>query len=342
MLQSVEVGTLITALGCGIGRDEFDPDKLRYHYIVIMTDADVDGSHIRTLLLTFFYRQMPELIRRGHIYIAQPPLYKVKKGKQERYVKDDAELNAYLLQLALENAQLAVNEGAPGITDTAMEALAHEYMRVTLVFNRLERKLSRDILEAMINFAPLKHEQLSDQKAVHAYGEKLQEVLNESGGQARQFEMETIEQGGLYGVQLNVRIHGNSHQYLLEPSFFKAPDYSAIANLAEKLDGLIDEGATISRGERTEPVESFKDVMDWLIAESKRGLNIQRYKGLGEMNPEQLWETTMDPEARRMLQVNIEDAMVADEVFDTLMGDQVEPRREFIEHNALEVANLDV
>ena len=342
MLQSAEVGTLITALGCGIGRDEFDPDKLRYHYIVIMTDADVDGSHIRTLLLTFFYRQMPELIRRGHIYIAQPPLYKVKKGKQERYVKDDAELNAYLLQLALENAQLAVNEGAPGITDTAMEALAHEYMRVTLVFDRMERKLSRDILEAMINFAPLKEAQLTDQNAVKAYGEKLKNILNDTGSQARQYEMTTMELDGLHGVQLNVRIHGNDHQYLLEPSFFKAPDYTAIASLAEKLDGMIGEGATVSRGERTEPVESFKEVMDWLIAESKRGLNIQRYKGLGEMNPEQLWETTMDPEARRMLQVSIEDAMVADEVFDTLMGDQVEPRRDFIERNALEVANLDV
>ncbi len=342
MLQSVEVGTLITALGCGIGRDEFDPDKLRYHYIVIMTDADVDGSHIRTLLLTFFYRQMPELIRRGHIYIAQPPLYKVKKGKQERYVKDDAELNAYLLQLALENAHLAVNEGAPNITDTAMEALAHEYMRVTLVFNRMERKLSRDILEAMINFKPLNVEQLSDKSAVTAYGEKLQGILNSGGSHARKYELETLEEEGLYGIKLNVRIHGNDHHYLLEPSFFKAPDYAAIASMAEKLDGMIGEGATIARGERSQPVESFKEVMDWLISESKRGLNIQRYKGLGEMNPEQLWETTMDPEARRMLQVSIEDAMVADEVFDTLMGDQVEPRRDFIERNALEVANLDV
>ena len=342
MLQSAEVGTLITALGCGIGRDEFDPEKLRYHYIVIMTDADVDGSHIRTLLLTFFYRQMPELIQRGHIYIAQPPLYKVKKGKQERYVKDDAELNAHLLQLALENAKLAVNEGAPGITDTALEALANEYMRVTLVIDRMERKLSRDILEAMINFGPLKETQLSDQNVVQSYGEKLQGILNSSSSQARQYEMKTIEQDGLFGVQLNVRIHGNDHQYLLEPSFFKAPDYIAIASLAEKLDGMIGEGASVTRGERTESVESFKEVMDWLIAESKRGLIIQRYKGLGEMNPEQLWETTMDPEARRMLQVSIEDAMVADEVFDTLMGDQVEPRRDFIERNALEVANLDV
>ncbi len=342
MLQSAEVGTLITALGCGIGRDEFDADKLRYHYIVIMTDADVDGSHIRTLLLTFFYRQMPELIRRGHIYIAQPPLYKVKKGKQERYVKDDAELNAYLLQLALENAKLAVNEGAPSISDSALEALAHEYMRITLLFNRMERKLNRDIVETMINFAPLKIDQLGDQSAVHTYGKKLQSILNESGSQARKYELETPEDEGLFGVQLNVRVHGNDRKYVLEPSFFKAPDYASIASLAEKLDGMIGEGATVSRGERTQSVETFKEVMDWLIEESKRGLNIQRYKGLGEMNPEQLWETTMDPEARRMLQVSIDDAMIADEVFDTLMGDQVEPRRDFIERNALEVANLDV
>ncbi len=342
MLQSAEVGTLITALGCGIGRDEFDADKLRYHYIVIMTDADVDGSHIRTLLLTFFYRQMPELIRRGHVYIAQPPLYKVKKGKQERYVKDDAELNAYLLQLALENAHLAVNEGAPSISDTAMESLAHEYMRVSLLIDRMERKYSRDILEAMINFAPLKTESLRNQEVVQAYGEALKTRLNTNSSQARQYRVTTIEQDGQFGVQLNVRIHGNDHHYDLSPSFFESSDYATLASMAEKLDGMIGEGASISRGERTQPVETFKDVMDWLIAESKRGLNIQRYKGLGEMNPEQLWETTMDPEARRMLQVSIEDAMVADEVFDTLMGDQVEPRRDFIERNALEVANLDV
>lgn len=342
MLQSVEVGTLITALGCGIGRDEFDPDKLRYHYIVIMTDADVDGSHIRTLLLTFFYRQMPELIRRGHIYIAQPPLYKVKKGKQERYVKDDAELNAYLLQLALENAHLAVNEGAPSISDTAMESLAHEYMRVKLLFDRMERKYSRDILEAMINFAPLKTDSLRDRDAVQAYGEALKTRLNTAGYQARGYAVQIIELDGQFGIQLNVRIHGNDHHYDLTHAFFESADYTTLASMAEKLDGLIGEGASISRGERTQSVETFKDVMDWLIAESKRGLSIQRYKGLGEMNPEQLWETTMNPEVRRMLQVSIDDAMVADEVFDTLMGDQVEPRREFIERNALEVANLDI
>ncbi len=342
MLQSAEVGTLITALGCGIGRDEFDPDKLRYHYIVIMTDADVDGSHIRTLLLTFFYRQMPELIRRGHIYIAQPPLYKVKKGKQERYVKDDVELNAYLLQLAMENAKLHVNEGAPALSDTGLEALAQEYMRVNLQFNRMERRFNRDILESLTNLAPLTVDKLTDEKSVQAFGEALISELNKSLSETSQYSVEVVPEESLFGLKLLRRIHGNDYEVDLQASFFKSPDYKTIASLAEKLDGMLGQGALIKRGERERPVAYFKEVMDWLLAESKRGLSIQRYKGLGEMNPEQLWETTMDPEARRMLQVSIEDAIAADEVFDTLMGDQVEPRRDFIERNALSVSNLDV
>lgn len=342
MLQSAEVGTLITALGCGIGRDEFDPDKLRYHYIVIMTDADVDGSHIRTLLLTFFYRQMPELIRRGHVYIAQPPLYKVKKGKQERYVKDDAELNAYLLQLALEGARLHVNADAPTISETGFESLAHEYMRVGLLMNRMERRFNRDVLEAMINQQPMREEQLSDAKAVEDYGKELTDTLNESLSSTSQYIASATETNGSYGVRLVRRVHGNDKEIMLDPGFFKSPDYRQLAKLAEKLVDMLGEGAFVARGERELAVSTFKQAMDWLIGESKRGLTIQRYKGLGEMNPEQLWETTMDPEARRMLQVSIEDAIAADEVFDTLMGDQVEPRREFIERNALSVANLDV
>jgi len=342
MLQSAEVGTLITALGCGIGRDEFDPDKLRYHYIVIMTDADVDGSHIRTLLLTFFYRQMPELIRRGHIYIAQPPLYKVKKGKQERYVKDDAELNAYLLQLALENAQLHVSSDAPAISDTAFEALAVEYMRVVLQFDRMERKVSREILESLINIEPLKSDQLGNRDAVDRFAQSLLAQLNDKLASTSLYRSELTEHDNKFDVKLLRRIHGNDHEVLLDAGFFQSPDYSTLAGLAEKLDGMLGEGARVVRGEREQSIVTFKDAMDWLLAESKRGLGIQRYKGLGEMNPEQLWETTMDPESRRMLQVSIEDAIAADEVFDTLMGDQVEPRRDFIERNALSVANLDV
>ncbi|MFK8081318.1 MAG: DNA topoisomerase (ATP-hydrolyzing) subunit B [Granulosicoccus sp.] len=342
MLQSAEVGTLITALGCGIGRDEFDPDKLRYHYIVIMTDADVDGSHIRTLLLTFFYRQMPELIRRGHIYIAQPPLYKVTKGKQERYVKDDAELNAYLLQLALDGARLHVTTDAPTISPTGFESLAQEYMRAGLLMSRMERRFNRDVLEAMINQEPLKEEQLADATVVENYGTRLTQTLNKALSSTSQYSASAIEVDELHGVRLLRRVHGNDREILLDPGFFKSPDYRQLAKLAEKLVDMLGEGAYVARGEREQPVETFKEAMDWLISESKRRLSIQRYKGLGEMNPEQLWETTMDPEARRMLQVSIEDAIAADEVFDTLMGDQVEPRREFIERNALSVANLDV
>ena len=342
MLQSVEVGTLITALGCGIGRDEFDVDKLRYHYIVIMTDADVDGSHIRTLLLTFFYRQMPELIRRGHIYIAQPPLYKVKKGKQERYVKDEAELNAYLLQLALDGARLHVNADAPTISDTGFESLAQEFMRVGLLMNRMERRFNRDILEAMINQTPLSESDLNDADKVASYGKELVDTLNSQMSVTSQYTSFPIEKDGEHGLQLIRRVHGNDKEVHLDPGFFKSPDYRTLAKLAEKLVDMLGEGAYVARGDREMPVSTFKDAMEWLIAESKRGLTIQRYKGLGEMNPEQLWETTMDPSARRMLQVNIEDAIAADEVFDTLMGDQVEPRREFIERNALSVSNLDV
>ena len=342
MLQSAEVGTLITALGCGIGRDEFDVDKLRYHYIVIMTDADVDGSHIRTLLLTFFYRQMPELIRRGHIYIAQPPLYKVKKGKQERYVKDDAELNAYLLQLALDGARLHVNQDAPTISETGFESLAQEYMRIGLLMNRMERRFNRDVLEAMINQAPMTEEALSDSGKVADYGDQLVATLNETLPVTSRYVASATKLDELHGIKLVRRVHGNDKQILLDPGFFKSPDYRSLAKLAEKLVDMLGEGAYVARGERDLQVSTFKEAMDWLIAESKRGLTIQRYKGLGEMNPDQLWETTMDPEARRMLQVSIEDAIAADEVFDTLMGDQVEPRREFIERNALSVANLDV
>ena len=342
MLQSAEVGTLITALGCGIGRDEFDIDKLRYHYIVIMTDADVDGSHIRTLLLTFFYRQMPELIRRGHIYIAQPPLYKVRRGKQERYVKDDTELNGYLLQLALDGARLHVGEGTPPISDSALEALAREFMRVSLQFERMERQTSRDVLEALLNVAPPGDEQLGEEATLRRFGERLLEQLNAGLVEANRYRLDIAAGESEHTLKLVRRVHGNEREVVLDPPFLRSPDYRALSALAEKLDGMLGEGAYVARGDSVEPVSTFKQAMDWLIAESKRGLAIQRYKGLGEMNPGQLWETTMDPEARRMLQVSIEDAIAADEVFDMLMGEQVEPRREFIEKNALSVANLDV
>ena len=342
MLQSAEVGTLITALGCGIGRDEFDPDKLRYHYIVIMTDADVDGSHIRTLLLTFFYRQMRELITRGHIYIAQPPLFKVKKGKQERYVKDQPELNSYLLELALNDAKLSLSESAPPVSGPALDSLASRYMAVTEQFDRMERYAGRQVLESLLNLAPLETGQILDEAKVREFGEQLTVLLNQGQLDSEQYTLELRRQESGYAILLERWIHGNPQRESIDPSFFESPDYQSIAELASELNGMLEDGAYVQRGEKRHNVTNIKEVMDWLLNESKRGLTIQRYKGLGEMNPEQLWETTMDPESRRMLQVTIEDAMVADEVFNTLMGDQVEPRRDFIERNALSVANLDV
>lgn len=342
MLQSAEVGTLITALGCGIGRDEFDPDKLRYHYIVIMTDADVDGSHIRTLLLTFFYRQMPELIERGHIYIAQPPLYKVKRGKQERYVKDDNELNAYLMEMALKDANLSLVEGAAPISEDALETLAGDYFRVTSRFDRMERYASRQALEALINFEPINPEDIRDERKMRELGELLADSLNMDLDSTERYELSMREREEGHSLVLTRWLHGNEQVETIDPLFFTTSDYQHISELSQKLHGLFKPGATISRGQKSSPVSTFKEAIDWLILESKRGLTIQRYKGLGEMNAEQLWETTMDPAVRRMLQVTIEDAMAADEMFNTLMGDQVEPRREFIEQNALSVANLDI
>lgn len=344
MLQSAEVGTLITALGCGIGREEFDIEKLRYHHIIIMTDADVDGSHIRTLLLTFFYRQMRELVERGHVYIAQPPLYKVKKGKQERYVKDDKELNAYLLQLAIEGAQLTLTLDAPAISDLALENLARQYITIRAIFERLSRSIPIEILEELVDLPPLGEAKLLDEKAMAEWGELLVERLNEKSGASVSYKasVKGDEDSNQYGLVVVKRLHGISSQNKLSSDFFNSADYHPIAQFVEQVGDLFTVESQISRGERSQAVGKFSEVYDWLMREARKGLNIQRYKGLGEMNPDQLWETTMDPENRRLLKVRIEDAFAADEVFTTLMGDQVEPRRDFIESNALNVSNLDV
>ena len=344
MIQSAEVGTLITALGCGIGRDEFNIDKLRYHHIIIMTDADVDGSHIRTLLLTFFYRQMRELVDRGHIYIAQPPLYKVKKGKQERYVKDDKELNAYLLQLAIEGAHLHLSDDLPALADTALENLSRQYIVVKAIFERLCKTLPLEILQELIDLPKITDEMLSDSDALNQWGELLTSRLNEKSGASLSFEskVSSDENSNLLGLVITKKMHGIFSEYKLSPEFFNGVDYSVIGQLIEQTLDLMSEGSFVSRGERKQEVTKFSEVYDWLMREARKGLNIQRYKGLGEMNPDQLWETTMDPENRRLLKVRIEDAVAADEVFTTLMGDHVEPRREFIERNALNVSNLDV
>jgi len=344
MLSSVEVGTLITAMGCGIGREEFDPDKLRYHRIIIMTDADVDGAHIRTLLLTFFYRQMPELIERGHIYIAQPPLYKVKKGKQENYLKDDTELNAYLLRTALDGASLMVNAEAPPLSGPALEDLANKMVVVTAIQQRLSKRYDAGLLLNMLYMPRVTDELLADANALHEWIAEMQSRLNLDTGVSDHYELRVVEgdETQTAGITIEHWTHGIATQKHLPNDFFHSSDYTKIAELGEHLDGLLAKDAEVRRGDKSRPVESFEQALFWLMEEAKRGQHIQRYKGLGEMNPEQLWDTTMDPSSRRLLKVNIEDVVGSDQIFTTLMGDQVEPRREFIERNALTVENLDV
>ena len=344
MLQSAEVGTLITALGCGIGREEFDIDKLRYHHIIIMTDADVDGSHIRTLLLTFFYRQMRELVDRGHVYIAQPPLYKVKKGKQERYVKDDKELNGYLLQLAIEGAHLHLSDDAPPISDLALETLARQYITILAIFDRLSQHIPAEVLQELVNMPVVDEEMLLSEAALGEWGKILAIGLNQKSEASVSYavSVKSDEDSNQFGLMLDKRLHGLTTSRLLSSEFFNGGDYLQIGQYVKQVGDLFNDDSHVSRGERTQAVTKFSDAYHWLMREARKGLNIQRYKGLGEMNPEQLWETTMDPENRRLLNVRIEDAIAADEVFTTLMGDQVEPRRDFIEANALNVNNLDV
>ena len=342
MLSSVEVGTLITALGCGIGREEFKLEKLRYHRIIIMTDADVDGSHIRTLLLTFFYRQMPELIENGYIYIAQPPLYKVKKGKQERYVKDDGELNDYLLQIALDNTELFVDASAPAMSGVALETIAKQHVMVIQSINRLSRRYSSKVLRLILELPILSLEDLNNNSYMQTWFEQLNEKIKLDESLQIHIEFEAQSEAGVWETKIIETRHGLDYEKAMKPDFFESGEYAAMKVLTEQLDGLFGEGAYVKRGDKQERFDNFTGVMNWLMDESKRGLNIQRYKGLGEMNPDQLWETTLDADNRRLLQVRIEDAIAADEIFTTLMGDQVEPRRLFIETNALNANNIDI
>ena len=345
MLSSAEVGTLITALGCGIGRDEFDIDKLRYHRIIIMTDADVDGSHIRTLLLTFFYRQLPLLIERGHIYIAQPPLYKVKRGKQEMYVKDDNELNAMLLNSALEDAELHLNSAAPPLRGAGLETLARQYVEVQQIIARWARRYDARLLEQLLYVPVVSRGDFDRADWLAAWTTELTARLNAAadGNANYRLDVQGAASGqGVPRIHVIKDEHGSRFDKYLTRDFFDSSEYQRIANLSRTLAGLIGEGAHVRRGESRRDIASFKQAIDWLFELAKRGQSIQRYKGLGEMNPEQLWDTTINPESRRLMQVRIEDAVAADEVFTTLMGDEVEPRREFIEKNALAVSNLDV
>ena len=336
LLQSQEIATLITALGCGIGKEEYFPDKLRYHRIILMTDADVDGAHIRTLLLTFFYRQMPELVERGHIYIAQPPLYKAKHGKQERYLKDDYELDQYLLQLALDKAELIPSEGAEPLTGETLGTVARQFLLARSVIERESRVIDPMLQEAMLK---VQHLSLETEQSARSTLEQLNAHIS-----AESLELELMHDTKNDGWMIKIirKLHGNVMVSVLDQDFLDSSDYQELAKTGDLLRGLLGEGAFVRRGETVRPVTEFGQALDWLLADAKKGMAIQRYKGLGEMNAEQLWDTTMDPTVRRLLKVKIEDAIGADDVFTTLMGDNVEPRRAFIESNALIARNIDV
>ncbi len=334
LIASQEIATLITVLGTGIGKDEYNADKLRYHRIIIMTDADVDGSHIRTLLLTFFYRQMPELVERGHIYIAQPPLYKIKQGKDERYLKDDQEMKIYMLKSALNNAVLFPASDALPIQSDALELLAKQYFIAEAVIDRLSRFTAPEASHALLILPTLSLDDL-------VQAQSSAKLLEAACGGSIKVVVETDE-AGEHRMRLEKLYHGNYSVSYMDRDFLKGSDYVQIRQAADVLNGLITPSAYIARGEQKRAVTSFKQAIEWLLEEAKRGVNIQRYKGLGEMNPSQLWETTMDVTNRILLKVRIEDAISADEIFTTLMGDVVEPRRAFIEKNALGVKNLDV
>jgi len=323
-------------LGCGIGSEDFDVERVRYHRIIIMTDADVDGSHIRTLLLTFFYRQMPELFERGHIYIAQPPLYKVKHGKSERYIKDEHELKEHLLKLALADAELFPGTDAPALTKETLAQVAKQYFLAEAVIDRLSRLIDPAVLQVLLVNPEVN---LADESNAAQSAARLTAALAADGIKVEPKYDEKTERRLLVIKRTQ---HGNLHQTALDEDFVHSGDYEQIKTTAHVLQGLLGAGAYVKRGEHKHLVSNVKDALNWLLDEVKKGLGIQRYKGLGEMNPSQLWETTMDPNVRRLLRAQIEDAISADEIFTTLMGDLVEPRRAFIESNALGVRNLDV
>ena len=341
LVSSQEIVTLITALGTGIGKDEYSPEKVRYHRIIIMTDADVDGSHIRTLLLTFFYRQMRELVERGHIYIAQPPLYKVKQGKTEQYLKDDHELNQYLLGLALQGSE--IRSGECVVSAEALGSIAREYLLAEAVIRRIARILPKEVLEALLEIPDVTV--TTEQEAESAVQRLNAIILLRQEGEnhaAVTLQHEVDDLTGNFRLRILKTDHGVVHASFMDSEFLTSGDYERIKAVAHLFQGLVKEGAMVRRGEKGMAIKSFPEALRWLLEEARKGVALQRYKGLGEMNPDQLWETTMNPESRRLLRVQIEDAIRADEIFTTLMGDEVEPRRQFIENNALGVTNIDI
>ena len=344
MLSSAEIATLITALGCGIGRDEFDADKLRYHKIIVMTDADVDGAHIKTLLLTFFFRHMPELIERGHVLIAQPPLYKVKRGRQERYIKDDAELAAFTLELALDEASVELPDGTVLSAETLGE-LATAYQKTQDRIHQLDRVYPAVVLDQFLFLPALAVEAfVNGGEDLQAFGSQLNERLAAMQNAQFQYSVDVVEavDGNEASIQVSVINHGFERRYEFGRDFFASQDYQALAAFGAEMLVAVPEGSRVLKGERSQAANDLVEALSWLQKEAVRGQSRQRFKGLGEMNADQLWETTMDPAHRTLLRVSVEDAIAADQVFNTLMGDHVEPRRDFIEQNALAVANLDV
>ena len=344
MLSSAEIATLITALGCGIGRDEFDADKLRYHKIIVMTDADVDGAHIKTLLLTFFFRHMPELIERGHVLIAQPPLYKVKRGRQERYIKDDAELAAFTLELALDEASVELPDGTVLSAETLGE-LATAYQKTQDRIHQLDRVYPAVVLDQFLFLPALAVEAfVNGGEGLQAFGAQLNERLAAMQNAQFQYSVDVVEavDGNEASIQVSVINHGFERRYEFGRDFFASQDYQALAAFGAEMLVAVPEGSRVLKGERSQAADDLVEALSWLQKEAVRGQSRQRFKGLGEMNADQLWETTMDPAHRTLLRVSVEDAIAADQVFNTLMGDHVEPRRDFIEQNALAVANLDV
>ena len=337
VISSTEITSLITALGTGIGKEEFDPGKLRYHRIIIMTDADVDGSHIRTLLLTFFYRQMTELVEGGHIYIAQPPLFKVKLGRDERYLKDEQALKDYTLSVALKDAEV-IDRTGKSISIEAIEEIARSYIAAEAIVERLSYRYDRTILDAILNGLEIS---LSTAEETTKTIDRISSI---SGGQEMRLldysEEENEKQG--YAIKIIRLTHGNEYESIIDESFISSGEYKQLNEVSKLTGDLFTQGTTVRRKDREQEASSFKEVLDWLLDDAKRIIGVQRYKGLGEMNPDQLWETTMDPKVRILLKATVEDGIAADRIFETLMGDDVEPRRNFIESNALRARNLDV